>query len=275
MWTANLRSMVSRVLGVGQPAAAGETSGGGAPKSTPRLVIRDGVVRPWTDTSGLTPRNLFTEGMKREYFRLLDDWVFENPGTRVEAVARVIDWVKRCDLGLSVRPLNLRGLGLTALPPLPYGVKHLDIGGNPLQRLRSLPPSLRVRYADGTTLRSIDTMLPSSLRRLDIHDNAHLERLPHLETLGPRCVVHLDAHWEPEWNRIVSALETPMRPHGRRSAADPDPATLPDYESALTLPRWEAGPLPPSYAESVRQAWPRCLTPAYAPPGAQPEEDPR
>lgn len=98
----------------------------------------------------------------------------------------------------SPRMLDLRGLGLTELPPLPEEVRVLDVAENKLTRLPALPATLEILYCEQNLLEQLPPLppglqmltcsrnrlrslppLPPALRRLDCAEN-RIERLPPL-----------------------------------------------------------------------------------------------
>ena len=82
--------------------------------------------------------------------------------------------------------LDLKGLKIHSLPPLPYQIRTLDCNNTPLTVLPELPDGLRTLYCSNTPL-TVLPPLPSSLKELNC-SNTPLTVLPPL----PSCLKELN-----------------------------------------------------------------------------------
>ncbi|BCH19727.1 hypothetical protein [Mesorhizobium sp. L-2-11] len=115
---------------------------------------------------------------------------------RREAVTRIEAWLEN-----RRGWLDLTSLALTALPPLPVGLRRLNTSDNELTRLPELlPAGLERLTAAGNRLTRLPEVLPAALERLTAGDN-QLTRLPN--TLPPG-LKSLDANN----NRLTSLPDT-------------------------------------------------------------------
>ena len=92
------------------------------------------------------------------------------------AQQRINAWVAA---GRVQAPLDLSCLGLTALPPLPAGLKWLDCGYNALTALPPLPAGLEKLDCLNNALTALPP-LPAGLKKLYCYKNPHLRVVPRL-----------------------------------------------------------------------------------------------
>ena len=121
----------------------------------------------------------------------------------VQALHRIMSWEDEYDENpaVDIELLDLSGLGLKILPPLPDGLRMLNCEGNLLETLDGLPRTLISLECGNNRLTALPDTLPPYLYTLNCEDNK-LTRLP--EVL-PDTITHLYA----DRNRIT---ELPVLP---------------------------------------------------------------
>jgi Leucine-rich repeat (LRR) protein len=94
--------------------------------------------------------------------------------------------------------LDLSDLGLTVIPPLPWGLQYLNCKNNQLETLGALPPTLLSLKCSNNKLTSLPENLPPFMTSLDCDHNA-LTSLPWVlpETLDILIIDHNQIHYLP------------------------------------------------------------------------------
>lgn len=145
---------------------------------------------------------------------------------RAEALARVDAW---CAGRMAPMPLDLSGLGLTSLPPLPGGVTELRAGNNRLRQLPPLPAGLKHLQVTHNRLAELPERLPDSPEYVDAGGNV----LTHLPEPMPRHLKKLFLSENrlgvlpaalPEGLQVLNIDHNPLGPDGLLT--DPLPSTL-------------------------------------------------
>ncbi len=136
----------------------------------------------------------------KDYTALVEKWSI-NEAQGAEVVSRIKAWLAS-DRN---QELNLSGLGLTSLPPLPADLKKLNAANNLLSSLpEQLPPLLELNVR-GNQLRRLPEELPTaSLQMLNAVGN-NLECVPaNFHWLRPGCEIYMQG------NSLLPDIQAPV-----------------------------------------------------------------
>jgi hypothetical protein len=116
------------------------------------------------------------------YPQLLGEWASQPHGSdenRSEAANRLVAATQNFqNHGILEFKVDLAGLGLRSLPPMPEGLNNLNLNNNQLTSLpENLPASLTKLYVKNNQLTQLPDNLPANLAKLDVSNN-QLQHLP-------------------------------------------------------------------------------------------------